>query len=217
MTLGAIMAALVVVHVLAMQANFNPALGLKDRFGFHYWKIAVFDLDEEESFGTWFSSGILMMSALLLAHQARVLRVKREERHQWWLVLAIGFCFMSVDEVVGMHEFMNSMMGETPWTVVGFPILVVVGLAYLPFLWHHRERTGRLFLLAGAIFGGGAVGVEHFTDADLNLLHYNMWTALEEGMEMLGVIVLIYAILDHMRGTPERTVQIEVGLGETQT
>ena len=40
---------------------------------------------------------------------------------------------------------------------------------------------------------GGAVGVEHFTDSDLNSLHYNMWTALEEGMEMTGVIVFMYA------------------------
>ncbi len=65
-TLGTVLAVLVVVHVLAMQANFNPALGLKERFGFHYWQIAVFDLDEEESFGTWFNSGILMIAAVLL-------------------------------------------------------------------------------------------------------------------------------------------------------
>jgi cytochrome bd-type quinol oxidase subunit 2 len=216
-TLGAVMAVLVVVHVLAMQANFNPALGLKERFGFHYWQLAFFDLDEEESFGTWFSSGILLMAAVLLAHQARILRAEGESWHKWWLVLAIGFCFMSVDEVAGMHEYMNTMMEETPWTVVGFPILLLVALAYLPFLWHHRGRTGLLFLLAGAVYGGGAVGVEHFTDADVNSLHYNMWTALEEGMEMAGVIVFIYALLDHIRGTPERVVRLEVGLDDATT
>ena len=37
--LGAVMVVLVVVHVLAMQANFNPALGLKERFGFHYCQL----------------------------------------------------------------------------------------------------------------------------------------------------------------------------------
>jgi hypothetical protein len=49
----AVLAVLIVVHVLAMQANFNPDLGLKEKYGFHYWQIAFFDLDEEESFGTW--------------------------------------------------------------------------------------------------------------------------------------------------------------------
>ena len=212
LTLGAVMAVLVVVHVLAMQANFNPALGLKERFGFHYWQLAFFDLDEEESFGTWFNSGILMMAAVLLLHQARVLRAQEGAWHRWWLVLGIGFLAMSVDEVAGMHEFVNTMMGSTPWTVIGFPILVLVALAYLPFLWHHRWRTALLFCLAGAIYGGGAVGVEHFTDSELNSLHYNMWTALEEGMEMMGVILLIYGVLDHMHGTPDRAVLVEVGL-----
>ena len=210
-TLGAILAVLVVVHVLAMQANFNPALGLKERFGFHYWQLAFFDLDEEESFGTWFNSGILMMAAALLVNQARVVQAQGAW-HRSWLVLGIGFFVLSVDEIAGMHEFVNTMMGDTPWTVIGFPILVLVALAYLPFLWHHRWRTALLFLLAGAIYGGGAVGVEHFTDSDVNSLHYNMWTALEEGMEMMGVIVFIYAVLDHMRGTPDRAVRVEVGL-----
>ena len=37
-----------------------------------------------------------------------------------------------------------------------------------------------------------------------------MWTTLEEGMEMAGVIVLIYALLDYMPGTPTRTLQLEL-------
>jgi len=112
-TLGVALAVLVVVHVLAMQANFNPALGLKERFGFHYWQLSFFDLDEEESFGTWFSSGILLMAAVLLLHQAKTLRAQRGAWQAWWFVLGVGFCAMSVDEIAGMHEFMNSMMEDT--------------------------------------------------------------------------------------------------------
>ncbi len=142
-TLGAVMTVLIVVHVLAMQANFNPALGLKERFGFHYWQLSFFDLDEEESFGTWFSSGILLIAAALLVHQSRVLRAHEGAWHRSWLALGIGFLVLSVDEVAGMHEFVNTMMGDTPWTVVGFPILVLVALAFLPFLWHHRGNSSR--------------------------------------------------------------------------
>jgi len=68
-----------------------------------------------------------------------------------------------------------------------------------------------LFVVAGLIYGGGAVGVEHYTDSEVNSLHYNMWTALEEGMEMYGVIVLIYAVLDFMRRSSVSTVTVEVG------
>lgn len=212
LTLGVIMATLVLLHVIAMQANFNPALGLKERFGLHYWHVSVFDLDAEESFGTWFSSGMLLMASVFLFHQSRVLRVQKRQWHRWWLVLAIGFVVLSVDEVVALHELLNTFMDETSWTVIGFPILVAVGLSFLPFLWAHRWRTGVLFVLAGAIYGGGAVGVEHYTGAEVNSLHYNMWTTLEEGMEMFGVVLFIYALLDHMRRPSHVAIQVEAGL-----
>ena len=149
---------------------------------------------------------------MLLIQQARILRAQGAAWQRWWLILGIGFCVLSMDEIAGMHEWVNSMLGDTPWTVIGAPIFALVGLAYIPFLWHNRWRTGLLFLLAGAIYGGGAVGVEHFTDSEVNSLLYNMWTALEEGMEMLGVIVLIYTLLDHLRGTRSQWVRIEVGV-----
>jgi len=211
LTLGAVAAALVIVHLLAMQAYFNPALGLDERFDLHYWQLAIFDLDEEESFGTWFSTGILFFAGVLLLNQARALRANGPSEHRWWCVLGLAFVFLSVDEVVGLHELMNTLMGDKPWTVVGFPVLVLVGLSYLPFLWRYRGRTAVLFVVAGLIYGGGAVGVEHYTDSEVNSLHYNMWTALEEGMEMYGVIVLIYAVLDFMRRSSVSTVTVEVG------
>jgi len=215
-TLLAVMLVLIVVHVLAMQANFNAALGLKEKFGFHYWQLAFFDLDEEESFGTWFNSGLLLIAALLFMQQARSLRAQGEAWHKWWLILAIGFCVLSIEEIVGIHEWTNSMMGDTPWTLIGVQIFSLAALVYLPFLWHYRWRTGLLMLLAGCIYAGGALGVEHFTDSEVNSLHYNMWTALEEGMEMLGVIVLIYTLLDHLRGSPDQTFQIRVEVSSAE-
>lgn len=133
-----------------------------------------------------------------------------DSEHRWWFVLGLAFVFLSMDEVVGMRELMSTLMEENPWTVVGFPVLAVVGLSYLPFLWRYRGRTALLFVLAGLIYGGGVVGVEHFTDAEVNSLHYNMWTALEEGMEMFGVMVLIYAALDFMQGDAAVAVTVEV-------
>ncbi|MGB5734474.1 MAG: hypothetical protein WBM40_08530 [Thiohalocapsa sp.] len=70
----------------------------------------------------------------------------------------------------------------------------------MPFLWRYRWRTSLLFLAAGAIYGGGAVGVEHWTGDDVRSLSYNMWTTVEEAMEMFGVILFIYALLDRLGG-----------------
>ena len=210
LVLGVIAAALAVIHVVAMQIIFNDNLTLSDQWEIEYWHFSVFDLDEEESFGTWYSAMILLATGRLLLAQAKVLRASSDTWHLWWLVLGIGFHVLSVDEVVGMHELLNTVMESAPWTVVGFWIVGVVGLSYIPFIWQYRWRTGALFLVAGAIYAGGAVGVEHWTGSDVNSLHYNMWTTLEEGMEMSGVIVMIYALLDFMRGGSAQALRLEL-------
>jgi hypothetical protein len=186
---------LVVMHVLAMQIIFNPEWSISNKLGLEYWHLSIFDLDEEESFGTWFSSGILLIAGQLLWAKSRQLRTAGEPFARWWWVLGLAFHFLSIDEVVAMHELLNSLLEETTWTVYGFAVLVGLALAYLPFLWHYRGRTAAWFIAAGAVYGGGAVGVEALTDAEVNSLHYNMWTTLEEGMEMMGVVLLIYFLL----------------------
>ena len=85
-----------------------------------------------------------------------------------------------------------------------------VGLAYLPFLARLRRRTAVLFVIAGLVYVGGAVGVERWTGDDVNSLEYNMWTTLEEGLEMFGVILMIYAVLDHMRGGVENDLYVDL-------
>ena len=197
--LVAITIALVVAHVIAMQIIFNEALELKQGLGLEYWHLAIFDLDEEESFGTWFSAVMLLAASILLFSQAKRMRSRGDAWYRWWQILGGLFCLLSVDEVVGLHEWLNTIFANTPWTVFGLGVLIVVGLAYLPFLWHYRWRTAAWFLAAGVTFGAGAVGVEHFSGEDLNSLRYNMLTGLEEALEMLGASVFIYAVLDFIR------------------
>lgn len=196
LTLVAIMSALLGAHLLALQANFNEALGWKDALGFEYWQIAIFDLDEEESFGTWFSAAILLFAALLQLSVASSLRSKADNMYRWWLILGLGLALMSVDEVVGLHELLNTLSENSVWTVGGFYLVLVSGICFLPFLWHYRWWSSSLFLAAGIIYVTGAVGIEHYSGTDLNSLRYNMLTGLEECLEMAGIILAIYTTLD---------------------
>jgi hypothetical protein len=78
-TLTVVMLLLVACQVLVMQANFNESPGIKARLGFEYWQIAIFDLDEEESFGTWFSA-----LNLLFYYQADLDRGKSDDPMRYW-------------------------------------------------------------------------------------------------------------------------------------
>jgi hypothetical protein len=198
--LVAIMSALVAIHVLAMQANFNDSLGLKEALDFEYWQVAIFDLDEEESFGTWFSTTILLFASVLSLLVAANLRSAADSMHRWWAMLGLGFGLLSIDEVVGLHELFNTLYQDIPWTTAGFFLFVLAGFCFLPFLWHYRWRTSGLFMVAGVIYASGAIGVERYSGTDINSLGYNMLTGLEEGLEMFGVIIVIYTLLDFIRG-----------------
>ena len=193
--LALIAAGLAVAHVIVMFLYYRESIGVDD-----WVHGAFFDLDEEESFGTWFSAVILLYAGRLLLRQARSADQEGEPYYRMWLVLAIGFHLMSIDEVVGVHEYVNTVIENTRWTTFGAVIVALLGLAYLPFLSALPSKIRFLFIVSGVVYVGGALGVERATDwYDVNdlldTLAYNLWTAVEETMEMTGVIVFIYALL----------------------
>ena len=65
-TLSVIAAVLAIIHVVAMQIIFNDEWALSEKWGVQYWHLSIFDLDEEASFGTWFSAVILLIAGRLL-------------------------------------------------------------------------------------------------------------------------------------------------------
>ncbi len=194
-------AALCALHVIAMCIYWSDIEDSWD-FDLRWTHVSIFDLDTEESFGTWLATMMLMFSSRLLFLQARA--VKKAGAPRWWSrywwILGLGFAWLSVDEVAGMHEWVNAHTEEL-WTGYGLIVASVVGIAFIPFLWNLPGRTQALFILSGLIYLGGALGVEHVNDF-AKTLEYNLWNTLEEGMEMYGVILFIYALLTHMAGGP---------------
>jgi hypothetical protein len=66
-------------------------------------------------------------------------------------------------------------------------------------------RTRRLFLAAGAIFVAGAIGVEAVSGMQASLhgeqnLTYHLVITVEELLEMTGIVIFIYALLDYIGG-----------------
>ncbi|MEX0738805.1 MAG: hypothetical protein WD071_05645 [Pseudohongiella sp.] len=162
----------------------------------------LFDVDEENNIPTWFSSANLMLTAALTL----VLAIdKWQHNDRWrmhWMLLGWGFLLLSLDEMAGLHESLNSVT-EASWAIYALPLVLVLAIVFFRFLYFLSARTASLFILSGLVFLGGAVGVELYTEPylyndELNTLAYNLWTPVEEGMEMFGVILFQYALLDYM-------------------
>ena len=188
-----------------------------------YRYLNMFDLDEEEGFGTWFSVILLLGAGQLCLLIARRARRAADGLWGYWLVLGLGFHYLSVDEIAGMHEFLNTygddLLGLSErWTTYALFGVAALAIAYLPFLYLLSQRGQRktlaLLVLSGFLYVGGAVGAEKLSPSDpelFTLMAYNVgWISLEEGLEMAGVILLIYTLLDSLRIAPQNSVVLEV-------
>jgi hypothetical protein len=167
----------------------------------------LFDVDVEDSFPTWYSASSLLFAAgLFLTIATR----KRRECERWaayWCGLGIGFLILSIDEIAGLHETINTVLPYS-WAIPGLCMAAGVGLVYSEFLYRLPRRTGILMAASACIFLGGAAIIEmasdpHFAAHGPHNLSYNLFNAAEEGLEMLGVVLLVYTLLDYMgRGSP---------------
>ena len=89
--------------------------------------------------------------------------------------------------------------------VVPASVLVMIGLAvYLPFLVRLPRKTCCSMLIAGALFLGGAMGVElvggrYASLYGIETLAYQFIILTEEVMEMLGVTLFICTLLAYIQ------------------
>jgi len=169
----------------------------------------LFSLDNEHNIPALFSACLLLFAALLL------LVVTLHERNRGardvgrWAILSAGFLLMAIDESMSMHERLieptrlllgpgNLGIFYFAWVIPGLALVLVLGAFFLPFLLRLPAATRFIFILAAALYLGGAIGME-LVDGRYRELHgtemgYHLLVAVEEGLEMAGAIVFIYGL-----------------------
>lgn len=183
------------------------ALGQDYLFGF----VPLFDLNGERNVPAWFSSSMLLLCSVLLAAVASSEGRGGGRDVLRWRVLSVVFLFMSVDEAVQLHEQtidpLRSVFGtggifHYAWSIAGLAFVLVFAMAYLPFVARLDAGTGRLFVASGALFVGGALGMELVQGWHDGLYGVDGTTALittvEEVLEMSGIVVFVYALLTRL-------------------
>jgi hypothetical protein len=173
-----------------------------------------FDVNHENSLPTWFSTMLHFTASMLLFTVAINKRSAQDDWTLYWFGLAFGFLILSMDEVAGVHEKINTATSFS-WVIPGGVVAAMVGLAYIRFLLRLPFRTRWLFVISGAIFLLGALGVEYLSiwlkNTDLlSKLEYHLWTAAEEALEMSGIVLFIHAILGYIGDTEDPRVEIYV-------
>jgi hypothetical protein len=168
-------------------------------------------VDGEANIPAWFSASLLLCAALLLGGIASAHRRLGERAFPWWL-LSLVFVLLSLDEIAQLHELSIRPLREQfhasgflyyPWIVPAGICASTLVIGYSGFLTALPGRTRWLFLTAGAIYVLGALGVEALSGRQASLHGeqsglYHVIVTFEELLEMTGVAVFIYALLDYI-------------------
>jgi hypothetical protein len=171
--------------------------------------IDLFSVNTEQAIPTWFSVFLLFSAAILLTLLAISKHRQQAPFARHWIVLAIIFFYLALDEGAAIHEIFSSPLELAfnttgylyfAWLIVGVPLVILFGVFYLRFLLHLPARTRTLFILAGSLYVGGAVIIEaisanHLSEVVEYTFSYLAIATLEEFCEMLGIVVFIYALL----------------------
>ena len=198
---------------------FQQVLEVSDGF-----LIRLLCLKYECNLPTWFISAVQLLCALQLTMIAFVKR-KMQAPYAWhWTFLAIIFYYISVDELVRIHEYGSDWFHETGvfyygWVIPAGIIVLVLGACYAGFLWHLPRRSRFQFILAATIFVGGAVGVEMILGywasmAGESNIMWSMIAFVEEAMEILGMTLFFIALAEYVS---RESVRISIQWGQNET
>lgn len=165
-------------------------------------------LDTEHCLGSFHSSALMGIASVLM-----VILGQRDERRwiklQWYFLSAV-FALMSLDESVSFHEvlinplrplFAFSDFLHFAWIVPGALFVLVMGLAYLPFVLAMEASMRNRVVLAGVIYLTGALGMEavggnFHAQGGFSDPYYIMAFLVEETLEVLGLTLFATTLLN---------------------
>lgn len=170
--------------------------------------VKLFNFDFERNLPTVFSSCILLFSGFLL-HYIALHEKKPSRPYKDWLLLAVIFYYLAIDEAISLHEILIHPVRKIGTTGIFFWAWVIpYGLALLVFILYYLRFLRKLpavvakgFIIAGVIYVAGAIGFEmwgahiYTTHNETLTFSYALVATVEELLEMLGILYFIRVLL----------------------
>ena len=174
------------------------------------------NMDRELNLPTLFSSSLLLISALLMQ---RLGHNSNPDAADDWRLLSKIFIFLALDEALQIHEILiipglrhqvHPALAST-WVVPYAALALIMLWKFRSFLGSIPRATATGLLRSGAVYVGGAIGMEMIGSfavrSSLIRLHspwYGGITGLEEALELIGIILLIDTLMRALLAQQDR-------------
>lgn len=172
--------------------------------------VRTFHVDYEPSVPAVFTVLLLMANAIVFAIIATATR-RRGGRSLGWFGLALLFVYLAFDEGAELHDLATKPLRTAfdfggffhfAWVLPALIIVALIGLLYVRFIFALPPQTRRWLIISGAMYVGGALGVEMIGGAYLDAIvvrnfTYELIVTVEETLEMLAIALLLRTLLIH--------------------
>ena len=196
---------LLVAHIVGQFLRFG--FGIKSEI------ISGFNFGYERNFPTFYSSFLLLLCSLILFFISFVKKILNDHKNIFhWSILGIIFLFLSLDEMLVIHEklikplrhfFDASGYFYFAWVIPYSVLVLILFITYFKFLRSLDKKTKMTFILSGITFISGAIvmemiGANHFEVYGDNNPVYVIYQTIEEVLEMSGVVIFIYGLISYL-------------------
>lgn len=206
-----VMSAMVILLILAtLSGNFIDQIAFDPKL---FRLMTKMYLDQESNIPTFFSALLLFFNACILGIIGWLRSREGAAYHFSWTLLALIFLIMAIDEASQLHELLNQPMELLveaegiflwSWVLAAIPMVLIFGLIFLRFYWHLPRKTKVLFGFAAFFYIGGALGTELLgagwvSSYGKENMIYIIISTIEETLELTGLLILLYALLDYCK------------------
>jgi hypothetical protein len=174
--------------------------------------VLLFSVNKEGNIPSFYSALALLFCSLLLAIISASKKREKDYAAIYWRGLSWIFLYLSIDEAASIHELSTHPFRKAlgaqgflyyTWIVpFGLLVLIFIGL-YSRFVFSLPKKIKILFITAGSIFLFGSLGMEaiggFWDELGTSNFLYSMIFTLEESLEMIGVLVFIYALMQYIK------------------
>jgi hypothetical protein len=211
--IGALTAANLFAALLVHGFDVNDRLGI----------LRLFDFNAEANIPTLYQSVALLTCAALLFVIAAAKRREHDEFRVYWLILALAFLYLGLDEGSEIHELATAParllvapvgVFRLTWVALAIPVAALFGFAFLRFLLRLPPFFRNAFFVCGGLYAGGALGVEMLGGLYLDATdrydgRYALITTVEELLEKTAVAAFLVTLLVYLR---ERVQSVRISL-----